>query len=92
MKSTTFRQLMDPLKGPLYQRVCIICDNPITSKSFAGLLPVLYCENVTNPNCVEDDDASENAPTCQNVRCGECNLPSVKRNRTQRDFAGYNGR
>lgn len=92
MKNTTFRQLMDPVKGPLYQRVCIVCDNPITSKSFVGLLPVSYCENVTNPNNVAEDDETEISPSCQNVRCGKCNLPTDKRNRTQRVFEGYNGR
>lgn len=82
--STTFKILMDKKKGPLYAKTCIKCSCPITPKTIC-LLPVFYCKLVKHPS-------EESTPICNNIICGGCYIPmSDKRQRTQRNFSGYNG-
>lgn len=91
--NTTFKQLAGP-KGPLWQKICVDCNEHITTKSF-GLMPVTYCKNVRNDldyETIDDDDVP--MPRCENVICGKCLLEQStnKRRRTQRKFDGFNGR
>lgn len=81
MKSTTFKQLIEPTKGRLYNKVCVECDKPITTKSFARL-PVSFWKNVQHPNAYSDDDDNQ-LPCCERVVCGDCSLPKEKQTQTQ---------
>jgi hypothetical protein len=89
MKSSQYKQDLDPTKGKLYGRVCIECDTALTPKCFGGLMRVAYCTNVMHPDEYSGDE--ETTPHCDNVICYGCSLPKAKRSRKQVSTRGWNG-